>query len=40
MADQIVVSDKKWGYVSVFAATILYGIWNTFSKILLQDLDH
>jgi drug/metabolite transporter (DMT)-like permease len=39
MANQIVVSDKKWGYVSVLAATVLYGIWNTFSKILLQDLD-
>ena len=39
MANQIVVSDKKWGYISVFTATILYGIWNTFSKILLQDLN-
>jgi len=33
------VSDLKWGYISVIAATVLYGIWNTFSKILLQDLD-
>ncbi len=33
------ISDRKWGYVSVLAATVLYGIWNTFSKILLQDLD-
>ena len=39
MANQTVVSDKKWGYVSVLAATVLFGIWNTFSKILLQDLD-
>ncbi len=39
MADKQVISDKKWGYVSVLAATVLFGIWNTFSKILLQDLD-
>jgi drug/metabolite transporter (DMT)-like permease len=32
-------SDKSWGYASVLAATVLFGIWNTFSKILLQDLD-
>jgi len=37
MADSI--SDKKWGYLSVLSATVLFGIWNTFSKILLQDLD-
>ena len=37
--DKIMISDRKWGYVSVLAATVLYGIWNTFSKILLQDLD-
>ena len=36
---EIEVSDLKWGYVSVITATVLYGIWNTFSKILLQDLD-
>ena len=39
MADKRIVSDRKWGYVSVLAATVLFGIWNTFSKILLQDLD-
>jgi drug/metabolite transporter (DMT)-like permease len=39
VADKHVISDKKWGYVSVLAATVLFGIWNTFSKILLQDLD-
>ena len=39
MGDKIRISDRKWGYVSVIAATILFGIWNTFSKILLQDLD-
>jgi drug/metabolite transporter (DMT)-like permease len=39
MVDTSVISDNKWGYVSVLAATVLYGIWNTFSKILLQDLD-
>jgi len=33
------ISDKKWGYLSVLSATVLFGIWNTFSKILLQDLD-
>lgn len=33
------VSGAKWGYISVVAATVLFGIWNTFSKILLQDLD-
>ena len=33
------ISDKKWGYLSVIIATVLFGIWNTFSKILLQDLD-
>jgi drug/metabolite transporter (DMT)-like permease len=33
------ISDRKWGYISVITATMLYGIWNTFSKILLQDLD-
>ena len=37
--DKVMISDRKWGYVSVLAATVLYGIWNTFSKILLQDLD-
>ncbi len=37
MADSI--SDKKWGYLSVLSATVLFGIWNTFSKILLVDLD-
>ena len=31
--------SKKWGYLSVIAATLLFGIWNTFNKILLQDLD-
>jgi drug/metabolite transporter (DMT)-like permease len=36
---KIGVSDLKWGYFSVISATLLYGIWNTFSKILLQDLD-
>ena len=36
---EVGISDVKWGYVSVFAATVLFGIWNTFSKILLQDLD-
>jgi drug/metabolite transporter (DMT)-like permease len=30
---------RYWGYVSVITATILFGIWNTFSKILLQYLD-
>ena len=39
MANKQVISDKKWGYVSVLAATVLFGIWNTFSKILLQNLD-
>jgi drug/metabolite transporter (DMT)-like permease len=37
--DKVMISNRKWGYVSVLAATVLYGIWNTFSKILLQDLD-
>ncbi len=36
---EVGISDVKWGYISVFAATVLFGIWNTFSKILLQDLD-
>ena len=36
---EVGISDVKWGYVSVFSATVLFGIWNTFSKILLQDLD-
>ncbi len=31
--------SRYWGYVSVITATILFGIWNTFSKILLQYLD-
>ena len=39
MADKRIISDNKWGYISVLAATVLFGIWNTFSKILLQDLD-
>ena len=39
MKDKVGFSDVNWGYISVFAATILFGIWNTFSKILLQDLD-
>jgi len=39
VANKQVISDKKWGYVSVLAATVLFGIWNTFSKILLQNLD-
>lgn len=37
--NNIRISGRKWGYVSVIAATALFGIWNTFSKILLQDLD-
>ncbi len=39
MADKGRISDRKWGYVSVLTVTVLFGIWNTFSKILLQDLD-
>jgi len=39
VADKRIISDNKWGYISVLAATVLFGIWNTFSKILLQDLD-
>ncbi|KAF5079820.1 DMT family transporter [Methanobacterium aggregans] len=31
--------SKKWGYLSVIVATLLFGIWNTFNKILLEDLD-
>jgi drug/metabolite transporter (DMT)-like permease len=27
------------GYLSVIVATLLFGIWNTFNKILLNDLD-
>lgn len=36
--DKISASDRKWGYISVISATVFFGIWNTFSKILLQDL--
>ncbi len=39
MGDNNISSNRKWGYASVIAATVLFGIWNTFSKILLQDLD-
>jgi drug/metabolite transporter (DMT)-like permease len=39
MDDRNMISNRKWGYASVIAATVLFGIWNTFSKILLQDLD-
>ena len=39
MGDNNIISNRKWGYASVIAATVLFGIWNTFSKILLQDLD-
>ncbi|MCE7698712.1 MAG: DMT family transporter, partial [Methanobacterium paludis] len=31
--------NRYWGYLSVITATIFFGIWNTFSKILLQYLD-
>jgi drug/metabolite transporter (DMT)-like permease len=30
--------DRYWGYVAVITATVLFGVWNTFSKILLVDL--
>jgi drug/metabolite transporter (DMT)-like permease len=36
---KMVETNVKWGYISVIIATLLYGIYNTFSKILLQDLD-
>ncbi len=39
MSNKRIIPDRKWGYISVLAATVLFGIWNTFSKILLQDLD-
>ena len=32
------ILSNKWGYLSVIMVTILFGIWNTFNKILLQDL--
>lgn len=31
--------SRFWGYLSVILATLLYGIWNTFNKILLLHLD-
>ena len=30
--------DRYWGYVAVITATVFFGVWNTFSKILLEDL--
>lgn len=33
------VSNVKWGYLSLVAVTVLFGIWNPMNKILLQDLD-
>jgi len=36
---KIGISNVKWGYLSVIAVTVLYGIWNPLNKILLQDLD-
>ena len=39
MKQNLEISGTKYGYVSVVAATVLFGIWNTFSKILLQDLN-
>lgn len=38
MDNNISYSAKKWGYLSVLIATVFFGIWSTFSKILLQDL--
>lgn len=32
-------SNVKWGYLSLVAVTVLFGIWNPMNKILLQDLD-
>ncbi len=31
--------DRYWGYVAVITATVFFGVWNTFSKILLEDID-
>ncbi len=31
--------DRYWGYVAVITATVFFGVWNTFSKILLEDLN-
>lgn len=30
--------NRYWGYVAVITATVFFGVWNTFSKILLEDL--
>lgn len=30
--------DRYWGYVAVITATAFFGVWNTFSKILLENL--
>lgn len=30
---------RFWGYLSVMMVTVLFGLWNTFSKILLNYLD-
>lgn len=38
IGDKISAPDRKWGYISVLTATVFFGIWNTFGKILLQDL--
>jgi len=31
--------QRFWGYLSVIIATMLFGLWNTFSKILLSYLN-
>ena len=30
--------DKKWGYLSMVAAMVFFGISSTFNKILLSDI--
>lgn len=36
---KITVSKVEYGYLSLVAVTVLFGIWNPMNKILLQDLD-
>ena len=38
-SSKVAVSNVKWGYLSLVAVTVLFGIWNPINKILLQDLD-